>query len=1605
MSSRKQIIQTVSNTEPVGAALGDEWFQPSTNKLFKRMIYSGVVGWTEIPLAVNSATSISFAGGSANQILYQTTSSQTGFVTAPVSASTFLYWTGSAFAWSSQIPKSAAINTVARTTSATHFLTFVDSNNPSAAGEALYTTSSFSINPATGEVTSTGILTALELRQTSSQISIGNESGVIHRGAGVTSIGYRAGYSTQTSFAVAVGYQAGSFSQGSNAVSVGYQAGETNQGTSSVALGTGAGRTNQRTQSIAIGNSAASTNQSTGSIAIGFLAGGTNQGSYAIAIGYGAASTNQPTNSIVLNTDVNGLNVSNANSFYVNPIRADATTSATTWGLYYNPVTKEVTTSSVGQGASSVQTTARTTNAAHYVTFVDSNNTNAAAETVYTTSTFTINPSNGNVVIPGELTAGGTITSGQGVSTGDVRFELGGNRTGAGPSYIDFHSTASTDFEARIIRYGGVNGGLDIVNNGTGTVKIASSNAPIQFLTNSAERMTVAADGRVGIGTMFPNATLHVRPTTNVNYWVTDANTTTLRTLAINDLTSSYLDWRQDANQHLFFTSNSERMRIDASGNVGIGLASPSYALHVKGTNTITTVHVIGGGVTTAPTPSGTLTIDTLSNGVARTGLDLSFTDGSGSRLGGFKFSDTQTSGDWVACQMEMVQSFGAANQIVSRLQAQDAGHAGMRFISQTNTGTALTTSPTFIWSNATTEQMRIDSSGNVGIGTTSIARRLHVYTTGASGVATFESNQSLSAIALKDTGTSVTPQIGSAANDLFFQTNGSETARLTSAGNFGIGVASPASKLHVSGDARITGITTVSNTTAASSTTTGALQVSGGAGIGGNLYVGGTIFGTINATVGSATNIAGGTAGQLVYQSGVGTTAFAGPGTAGQLLRSNGTSAPSYVNTSSIFVGNAASAVNATNATNATNIAGGAAGRIPIQSDAGATTFIPTGTAGQLLQAGTNTATFVNTSSLAVAVSGITTNIAGGATGSIPYQNAANSTRFIPIGSNGQVLTSNGTTATWATPAGGSTVETTARTTNANHFLTFVDSNNASATAETVYTTSSFFINPSNGAISVGGDISANTAIVTGNNTNGWGRIVNVSSATYFQAGSLNSGSATAQPFIFTNMYGAGERMRLNAAGGLSVGTSGGDFSRNWRFVARQDQNASSEFGFINATAGASSSVNISRIGGTGNNFCDWRLSDGNGTPFDTFEYGSAVTYARWVFGGNERVRITSDGNVGIGTAAPGTRLDVSSTSSPYIRINTTSGANKRAGIIISQSNTPQYEIGVDTNVNNTRNLYVYDAVSATFRMVFDSAGNVGINNSSPLQRLSVRSSGRGTDGIIVDSAAAGNPWLRIIPDASAGAYNSIVQAGDALIAYSSGTVETGALSIAPWSAGTSGIRIQANGNVGIGAISPSTTLEVNGDVTIADKIIHAGDTNTAIRFPANDTISFETAGGERARITSTGGFAVGTTSDPGAGAIHATGNITAYFSDQRLKTVVGSIDNALEKLNKITGIYYINNDVAKQYGYVSEEVQVGVLAQDVESVLPEIVKPAPFDLDENNQSKSGENYKTLQYEKLVPLLIEAIKEQQTVIETQNEKLNNFELKLLTIMSLLNKS
>ena len=88
---------------------------------------------------------------------------------------------------------------------------------------------------------------------------------------------------------------------------------------------------------------------------------------------------------------------------------------------------------------------------------------------------------------------------------------------------------------------------------------------------------------------------------------------------------------------------------------------------------------------------------------------------------------------------------------------------------------------------------------------------------------------------------------------------------------------------------------------------------------------------------------------------------------------------------------------------------------------------------------------------------------------------------------------------------------------------------------------------------------------------------------------------------------------------------------------------------------------------------------------------------------------------------------------------------------------------------------------------------------------------------------------------------------------------------------ASTENIRTNTNATF-LQNVNVSGTSTIGGDVNIADKIVHIGDTNTAIRFPAADTISAETGGSERARIDSSGRLMLGTTTEGFAGADELT-------------------------------------------------------------------------------------------------------------------------------------
>ena len=187
--------------------------------------------------------------------------------------------------------------------------------------------------------------------------------------------------------------------------------------------------------------------------------------------------------------------------------------------------------------------------------------------------------------------------------------------------------------------------------------------------------------------------------------------------------------------------------------------------------------------------------------------------------------------------------------------------------------------------------------------------------------------------------------------------------------------------------------------------------------------------------------------------------------------------------------------------------------------------------------------------------------------------------------------------------------------------------------------------------------------------------------------------------------------------------------------------------------------------------------------------------------------------------------------------------------------------------------------------------------------------------------------------------------------------------------------------------SVTDGQLSERNFTSTLKNKLdgIAAGATNTAAPFytsaigssDVTNALGFTpySSANPSNFSTYTSNQATNTNSSVTFAQVSSTGDIIAYASDDRLKDRGDNIENALEKVESLNGFHFNWNDTASDLSdqFDKNVNMVGVSAQEVAQVLPEVVQPAPVDNE----------YKTVQYEKLVPLLIEAIKELKSEIES----------------------
>ncbi len=359
------------------------------------------------------------------------------------------------------------------------------------------------------------------------------------------------------------------------------------------------------------------------------------------------------------------------------------------------------------------------------------------------------------------------------------------------------------------------------------------------------------------------------------------------------------------------------------------------------------------------------------------------------------------------------------------------------------------------------------------------------------------------------------------------------------------------------------------------------------------------------------------------------------------------------------------------------------------------------------------------------------------------------------------------------------------------------------------------------------------------------------------------------------------------------------------------------------------------------------------------------------------------SSGNIGIGNNDPYYKLDVMGN----IRAHNNSGHTKI--LLEGQSGSSSvyfeengyYRASVGYSVDNEY-LFLHEGGNVVVK-----DGNMGIGNVAPQHKLDVEGDAQlksttGNVKLFMDGHS-GNSEMEFLVD---GVFKGSV-------GYSSG------LDYLYFYMGD--FVALKNGNMGIGFVNPQHKLDVEGDAQLksttgnVELFMDGHSGNSEIEFQVdggfagsvgynadNDYLYFYEGGNV---VVKNGNLGIGTTTpgyrlqvgNSGDGST-ARANAWQTFSDRSLKRDLSLIDDPIHKIEQVSGYYYYWKDGD------DKSRQTGVIAQEVEEVLPEIVQT------------DAEGIKSLDYSKLTPLLIEAVKEQQSYIEDLENRLSILEKQII---------
>ena len=388
-----------------------------------------------------------------------------------------------------------------------------------------------------------------------------------------------------------------------------------------------------------------------------------------------------------------------------------------------------------------------------------------------------------------------------------------------------------------------------------------------------------------------------------------------------------------------------------------------------------------------------------------------------------------------------------------------------------------------------------------------------------------------------------------------------------------------------------------------------------------------------------------------------------------------------------------------------------------------------------------------------------------------------------------------------------------------------------------------------------------------------------------------------------------------------------------------------------INATSFAGTANNANNLGGVA--AASYQLNSALAANVVTMAANSATfanSSATNTFTVGTAAYFVANGNVGIGTSSPGTRFDVNGNirgqGDISVENNTAEGGRLRVINTSKTGNTTfDWSIWNMTGVyGNGLSFWRYygNGTNAGSAMFLADSGNVGIGTSSPNATLAVSGTANVSGNVTVGgSINAANVTATVFTGNLTGTASSVTNG-----VYTSGDQTVG------------GIKT-FNGSLR-NITSDWSSFYLGGGQGGYLWMHVGGDASNELRFGRVNRSTFAWEANP---------FVMNMVS----GAFTATGNITA-FSDVRLKANIHPLQDSLYKVQQIQGVSYERKS--------DGEKKIGFIAQDLQKILPEVVI----------ENHSG--MLSVDYGNIVALLVEAIKEQQTQIESLRNEIETLKTK-----------